>query len=305
MNLLVTGAFSASEEQLNKLSSLGFSLYFQKDERGAPECDFGAIDAVICNGLFLYHSIEEFENLKFIQLTSAGLDRVPLERIKEKSIALFNARGVYSVPMAEFAVSGVLGLYKHLNRFYENQKSHEWNKDRTLRELCGETVCIIGCGSVGTECAKRFKAFGTSVIAVDIVKPQSDIYREYFEICDIKSAVSQSDIIILTLPLTSETRGMFNKELFSHFKKDCLLVNISRSAVVNENDLISALKNKTLGGAVLDVFENEPLEKTSELWDFENVIITPHNSFVSKNNNARLFTLAYKNLSEFYEENYG
>ncbi len=299
MNLLVTGAFSASEEQLNKISSLGYKLYFQKDERGTPECDFSIIDAVICNGLFLYHDIDEFKNLKLIQLTSAGLDRVPLEKINQRGIALFNAKGVYSIPMAEFAVAGVLGLYKHLNAFHENQKNHLWQKDREVRELCESTVAIVGCGSVGTECAKRFDAFGTKLVAVDIVKPQSDIYCEYINIKEIKTAVSQADIVILTLPLTDETRGMFAKELFGSFKNGAVFVNISRGAVVNESDLLSALENGKLGGAVLDVFESEPLSKDSKLWDLENVIITPHNSFVSENNIKRLFNLTYENLKNF------
>lgn len=296
MKLLITGAFSATAEQLDMLSSLGFELMHQKDERGVPECDFSEADAVICNGLFLYHDISEFKKLKFIQLTSAGLDRVPLDEIRKRGITLFNARGVYSVPMAEFALAGALSIYKHLNTFSENQKAHMWQKDRELCELCGETVAIVGCGSVGTECAKRFSAFGTRVIAVDVAKPESEIYSEFYDINDIKKALEISDTVVLTLPLTDETRGMFNGEMFSHFKDGSVLVNISRGAVVNENDLIKALENGKPSGAVLDVFENEPLDESSKLWDMKNVIITPHNSFVSPKNNARLFKLAYDNL---------
>ncbi len=296
MKLLITGAFSATAEQLDMLSSLGFELMLQKDERGVPECDFSEADAVICNGLFLYHDISEFKELKFIQLTSAGLDRVPLDEIRKRGITLFNARGVYSVPMAELALAGTLSLYKHLNTFSENQKAHMWQKDRELRELCGETVAIVGCGSVGTECAKRFSTFGTRVIAVDITKPESEIYSEFYDINDIKKALGIADTVVLTLPLTDETRGMFNGEMFSHFKDGSVLVNVSRGAVVNENDLIKALENGKPAGAVLDVFENEPLDESSKLWGMKNVIITPHNSFVSPKNNARLFKLAYDNL---------
>lgn len=296
MKLLVTGAFNATAEQLDMLTSLGFEIMLQKDERGKPECDFSEADAVICNGLFLYHDISKFGKLKFIQLTSAGLDRVPLEEIQKRNITLFNARGVYSVPMAEFALAGVLNLYKHLNTFYENQKAHIWQKDRELRELCGETVAVVGCGSVGTECAKRFSAFGTKIVAVDITKPESEIFSEFYNINDIKKALGIADTVVLTIPLTDETRGMFNEEMFSHFKDGSVLVNISRGAVVNEKDLINALESEKISGAVLDVFENEPLAENSELWDMENVVITPHNSFVSSKNNTRLFNLAYDNL---------
>lgn len=154
MKLLITGAFPASPQQCDVLRENGFSLYFQQDERGAPACDFAEMDAVICNGLFLYHDIAAFKKLRCIQLTSAGLDRVPLDYIRAHGIALYNAGGVYSIPMAEFAVAGILQLYKHLPAFREHQKAHVWQKDREVRELCGQTAAIVGCGSVGT-CRKN------------------------------------------------------------------------------------------------------------------------------------------------------
>jgi len=298
MKLLVTGAFNATDEQLDKLSELGYEIMHQRDERGKPECDFSEADAVICNGLFLYHDISEFKSLKVIQLTSAGLDRVPLEEIRKRNIALFNARGVYSVPMAEFALAGVLNLYKRLNSFYDNQKQHLWQKDRQLSELCGKTVAIVGCGSVGTECAKRFKAFDTKIISVDVFNHCNKIYDEFCHISNIGSVLGEADIVILTLPLTDKTMGLFNGEMFSLFKDGSVLVNISRGAVVNEADLAAALESGKLSGAVLDVFETEPLDGESPLWDMSNVIITPHNSFVSGNNGARLFALAYDNLKK-------
>ena len=298
MKLLVTGAFNATDEQLDKLSELGYEIMRQQDERGKPECDFSEADAVICNGLFLYHDISEFKSLKVIQLTSAGLDRVPLEEIRKRNIALFNARGVYSVPMAEFALAGVLNLYKRLNSFYENQKQHLWQKDRQLSELCGKTVAIVGCGSVGTECAKRFKAFDTKIISVDVFNHCNKIYDEFCHISNIGSVLGEADIVVLTLPITDKTMGLFNGEMFSLFKDGSVLVNISRGAVVNEADLAAALESGKLSGAVLDVFETEPLDGESVLWDMPNVTVTPHNSFVSGNNNARLFELAYDNLKK-------
>lgn len=305
MNLMITGAFVPSEEQLDKIKKTGFDVAFLPDERGKIPFDVSEFDAVICNGLFLYHDIKDFKELKFIQLTSAGFDRVPLEYINEKGIEIHNARGVYSIPMAEFALAGVLSLYKHLNSFREKQAARVWEKDRLLRELCGETVLTVGAGSVGTECAKRFKTFGTEVIAADIAEPESEFYDEYFNIKEIKAALGRADIVVLTLPLTDETRGMLRKELFDRFKRDSVLVNISRGAVVNESDLISALGSGKLSGAVLDVFETEPIEEENPLWKMENVIITPHNSFVSKNNSGRLFRLIANNLREFAGKNNG
>jgi phosphoglycerate dehydrogenase-like enzyme len=150
-----------------------------------------------------------------------------------------------------------------------------------------------------------FKPFASEIVAVDIVKPASDLFDNYYTINNIAEAVQNADVVILTLPLTTETKNMFNEELLSQFKSDAILVNIARGAVVNEEDLINALKNDKLGGAVLDVFNTEPLNEESELWDFQNVIITPHNSFVSPKNNERLYNVVYNNLKEFMkgEEN--
>jgi len=298
MKLLVTGAARFDKEQLNMLSSLGIETVFQHDECAEPETDFSSVDAVICNGLFLYHGIDEFNNLKFVQLTSAGLDRVPVDRIKEKGIVLKNARGVYSVPMAEYAVAGVLELFKGLNGFYKNQKNHLWIKNRELRDLSSSTVAVIGFGNVGYECAKRFKSFDTRIIGVDVFKNDNPC-DEFYLIKDIKTALNKADIVVLTLPLTDETKGMFNRDLFCEFKENSVLVNISRGAVINETHLIEALERGKLGGAVLDVFEKEPLDENSKLWDFDNVIITPHNSFVSPSNSKRLFDVVYKNLKDY------
>ncbi len=299
MKLLMTGAFNCTTEQKVNIENLGCEILFHKMENEPLSAEMYDVEGIICNGLFLHNDIEKFPNLRFVQLTSAGLDRVPVEKINEKGIVLKNARGVYSIPMAEFAVSGVLALYKNIGTFIENQKNHSWIKDRNVREISGDTVFVVGCGSVGTECAKRFKALGMNVIGADIVNPQNDVYDRYCSMEDIDSALSNADVIVLTLPLTEETKNFFNEERFSCVKDGSILVNIARGAVVNEDSLVENLKNGKLAGAVLDVFCTEPLNENSELWDMKNVIITPHNSFVSSKNQERLFNVVYNNLKEY------
>ena len=296
MNLLVTGAFNCRETDLQVLSDMGNNVIFHQMESDNLPCSYEWVEGVICNGLFLHHPIEKFENLKYIQLTSAGFDRVDMEYIEKKGIKIFNARGVYSVPMAEFALWGVLELLKQGATFKENQKAHKWEKLRDLKELFGKNVCVVGCGNVGTECAKRFGAFGTKVLGVDIAKPKSDVYDQYFPFEKMGDALKETDVLVLTLPLTKETENLFNGKTLGLLKKDALLVNISRGKVLNQQDLITALQNGNLSGAILDVFETEPLEENSPLWDMENVIITPHNSFVGENNLSRLKEVIFENL---------
>ena len=177
----------------------------------------------------------------------------------------------------------------------QNQKNHIWEKHRGVLELYGKNVLIVGAGNVGNECAKRFSAMGCTVFGCDLYPVKTESFADVLPIDKLDTQLETADIVILTLPLTDETKYLFNKDKFSKMKNGALLVNISRGAVVNTNDLIEAL-NKNLGGAVLDVFETEPLEETSPLWDMENVIITPHNSFVGGGNNERLFKAVVENL---------
>ncbi|MBQ7373254.1 MAG: hydroxyacid dehydrogenase [Clostridia bacterium] len=295
MKLLVTGAWKNGNTQLNKIKEMGYSPVFMQNEKDELPCDPETVEGVVCNGLFLYHDIREFTSLKFIQLTSAGFDRVPMDYVQAQGIKVYNARGVYSVPMAEFAVCGVLQLYKQGRFFYENQQKHVWEKHRGLLELFGKTVAVVGCGNVGCECAKRFKAFGCNLVGVDLYDGESELFGKIYSIDKIDCVLKVADVVVLTLPLTDKTKDLFNEHRFSAMKDDSVLVNIARGAIVNEKALEKALNTK-LFGAVIDVFENEPLMESSELWKLENVVLTPHNSFVGENNEERLASVIYKNL---------
>lgn len=298
MKLLLTGAFKYTQEQIEYIKSLGHDVVFVQDERVPIEFDISDIEAVVCNGLFLYTPIEKFKSLKFIQLTSAGLDRVPLDYIKEHNIKIANARGVYSAPMAEFALCGVLQLYKQSRFFYENQKQHKWEKHRGLLELTDKNVLIVGAGNIGSEVAKRFRAFDAKVIGVDLFQSDNPNFNEIYPIDELDNLLKTADVVVLTLPLTSDNEGFFNNEKFCLMKDSAVFVNIARGKIVNQNDMISALEQFKIAGAVLDVFEEEPLEDSSKLWDFDNVIITPHNSFVGDMNNKRMFDTILINLEK-------
>lgn len=298
MKLLLTGAFKYTDQQIEYLKSLGNDIVYVQDERKKIDFDVSDIEGVVCNGLFLYNDIRHFKKLKYIQLTSAGFDRVPIDYINEHEIKIYNARGVYSIPMAEIALCGVLQFIKQSRLFYKNQNNHIWEKSRTLGELSGKTVLIVGAGNIGSEVAKRFSAFDASVIGVDI----TDDDRKYFDKVELLDNLDEqlkiADIVILTLPLTDSTREMFDKSKFDLMKKSSIFVNIARGPLVVESDLINSLKSGDISGAVLDVFGEEPLNENSPLWDMDNVILTPHNSFVGENNNKRMFNVIVNNLEK-------
>lgn len=295
MNLLITGAWQQAKDYIAEIEQQGHSVAFLQYEKDELPFDYEWVEGVICNGLFLQHPIEKFTNLKYIQLTSAGFDRVPMEYVEAHGIAIYNARGVYSIPMAEFVIGGVLQLYKQAKFFHKNQVSHIWDKHRGLLELFGKTVCIVGCGSVGTECAKRFRAFGCEVIGVTRTVRQDECYDNIVGMEELENVLGETDILILTVPLTEETKYLMNDRTLSKMKEGAILANIARGAVVEEQALVRALQGR-LGGAVLDVFEEEPLGEKNPLWEMEKVILTPHNSFVGDGNAGRLADVILKNL---------
>lgn len=295
MNLLVTGAFAWTDDELNNLRLLGHEVIFMQQENNPLPCDASWIEGIIGNGIFLNHSIEQFTSLKYIQLTSAGFDRIPMDYVKAHNIEIHNARGVYSIPMAEFAVCGVLQLYKQSGFFHDNQKKHSWVKHRGLVELHDKNVCIVGCGSVGNECAKLFRGFGCHVSGIDISPYKNALYEKISFLTDIDDELKKSDITVLSLPLIEDTKKLMNIDRISMMKPDSILVNIARGGIIDTDVMISAL-NSHLRGAVLDVFEDEPLPADSPLWDMQNVIITPHNSFVGDGNHERMWNVITKNL---------
>lgn len=299
MNLLFAGNYHLDEKKICELEKLGINVTIMKEENLPLSVKPEEVDAVVCNWLFVNHNISQFINLKYVQLLSAGMERMPMDYAIQNNIKVNNAKGVYSIPMAEFAISGVLQLLKKSKYFMEQQAQHKWEKHRDLGELSDKTVCVLGMGSVGCEVAKKFSVFVKKIIGVDLFEVQNKYFDRYYEIGMMDKAISESDIVIITLPLTKETEYIFNKDIFKKMKNTSIIVNIARGKIINESELIEALNKNDIGGAVLDVFEEEPLNKNSRIWDMPNVIATPHNSFVSQMNDNRLWNTIMDNLREY------
>ena len=166
-----------------------------------------------------------------------------------------------------------------------------------MQELSGKTVCILGCGSIGSECARRFTVFDCSVIGVATARRSQPFFEEVVALEDLDTVLPQADVVVVTLPLTETTRHLLDESRFARMKPGALLVNMARGTIVDTDALLAALKSGHLSGAVLDVFEEEPLGADSELWDLENVLITPHNSFVSDRVQQRMTQVIFENLN--------
>lgn len=298
-NLLLTGAFSYTELQKQTLSEFGFRVWYLQQESENLPLPASDIDAVVCNGLFLHHDIDKFANLKFIQLTSAGLDRVPIDKIQARNIELHNARGVYNVPMAEWTVFRVLEYFKRADHFNNAQQNVVWAKNRDLREISNIHVAIIGAGNVGQTISKLFFAFGANVVGFDIHQNAIPYFAEMDLIENISERIGDFDVVVITAPLTSQTYHLISDDLVANMKQNALLVNIARGALIDESALCRILQQRKDIHAALDVFEIEPLPADSPLWKLPNVSVSPHNSFVSDGNSKRMFEVIYNNLRNF------
>ena len=297
MNLLITGAWKNGKEHLEELKKMGHNVTFLQYETHELSCPYEWVEGIVGNGIFLSHPIEKFKNLRYIQLTSAGYDRVPMDYIQKHGISIYNAGDVYATPMAEFVLSSVLQIYKKATLFYNNQQNQKWEKIRSINELNGKTVCIIGCGNVGRRCSKLFSAFGCKVVGIDLVPSKKDFFDRIGAITERNDILPDADIVLLSLPLTSQTKRMFGARELELLKPGAVLVNISRGGLIVTDELVNRLKKGDLF-AVLDVFEEEPLSADHLLWTLPNVTVTPHNSFVGEHNEERLLYQIMKNLTE-------
>ena len=288
MNLLITGAWQNAAQHFNMLARLGHCIEFMQWENEALPCNPEWVEGVICNGLFQHHDIAQFPKLRYIQLTSAGYDRVDMDYVQAHGITIHNAGDTYAVPMAEHALCGVLMLYRQMPKFLSNQQLKLWSKERFLPELNGKHVLILGCGAVGQACAHRFESMGCTVTGIARSERTISGFKTVHTLNSLPTLLPTADVVILALPAIPDTKHLFNAETFERLKPTSVLVNIARGELVDETDLVAALNDGQFAGAVLDAFTKEPLSPDSPLWEMPNVIITPHNSFVGDRNHQRL-----------------
>lgn len=215
------------------------------------------------------------KKLKLVQ-TGAGFDNVDIDACTKFGIWVANAAGVNSQAVAEHVMALILSYYKNipfLDSFMKN-KLDENQLDYTGSELKDKTIGIIGLGAVGKKVAEFCKVFDMNVLAyARNTVVQSDCF---VKMTDFDTLISTSDIVSVHVSLNQQTKQLINKTVFKKMKNTALFINTARGGIVNERDLIDALKNRDISGACLDVFEYEPLPIDSELRNFSNMILTPH-----------------------------
>lgn len=249
-------------------------------------------------------SLDDYPQLKWIQLYMAGFDNIDLDEIKRKNILVSNARDIFSITIAEDIISKISIFNRHTMEYVDQMKKKEWRQISNEHEIWNSVIGICGTGSIGQETAKRLSAFEPKKIIGYRNKNQEVPYFDeiYTGISGLKEVISQSDYLIIALPLNQDTEYLFDKKMLSLMKKEALLINVARGKVIVQEDLISILEKRQIRGAALDVTDPEPLPKDSLLWSLDNCFITAHNASSSMYMKTRLFDLTTDNLERYIND---
>jgi Phosphoglycerate dehydrogenase and related dehydrogenases len=238
--------------------------------------------------------------LKWLQLPSAGVNQFAHHPLIAEQVVITNASGVFGVPGAEHIMALMLAFVRELPLYVRQSEKHIWKAGTKVRQLEGASVAIIGLGDIGTEAAKRLKAFGAHVLGVKrTLGRKPDFVDKLVTMENLNTVLNQSDFVVNVLPLTEETKGVFDRRQFAQMKTGAIFINVGRGDTVDESALIDALKSEKLAGAGLDVTSAEPLPETNELWNFENVLITSHSLGVSPGKLRKRAALIRENIARY------
>ncbi len=261
---------------------------------------------------------EQAPNLRWVHSHWAGVERIVSGPLWESDVIITNASGIHAPNMGQYTLAQILAWANRVPAWIRQQETGQWPTRRreafTSQELRGQTVGIMGYGSIGREIARLASAFGMEILVTkrdarhikdtgftlpDTGDIEGDLPTRIYPTEATKSMLGECDYVVITLPLTERTHHMFDEAMFRAMKPSCFVVNVGRGSVVKEDDLIRALQRGWIAGAGLDVFEVEPLPEDSALWGMDNVIISPHISGFTHAYDDRAVDLFIANLERY------
>lgn len=236
-------------------------------------------DILICRDRDNWENIFRiFPNLRLVFIVSVGVERLPFKELIHKKVKVANPKGLNAQIMSEYAIAGILAHSTRLIENLNNQKKHHWKKYQCVDSLQGKVLVIVGAGHAGNLLAVKAKAFDMHTIGVKKHLHPNENYDKIISLTELNQILPVADYVVCTIPLTSETQHLFGYEQFASMKPTAYFINISRGGVIIQKELVKALVEKKISGAMLDVFEKEPLLPSDELWDIPNLQLTPHSS---------------------------
>ncbi|MEB7385532.1 phosphoglycerate dehydrogenase [Staphylococcus xylosus] len=247
--------------------------------------------------------LSDCPNLKWLAWYSTGVNNLPLKFIDENNIKLTNGKGVHAKQMSEFIFAYILDDYKKMRTSYLNQIKKHYDSKMSGKRLSGQRLLFLGTGSIAQNTTKIANTMNMEVIGINTDAHSVEGFSKTYAIKDLKEVISEADIIVNTLPETSETIHLLTKNHFELMKNDALFINVGRGTIVKEEVLVEALKEELIRHAYLDVFENEPLTPENPLYELENVTITAHITGNGSENKAEVTQIFIKNLTSILNNN--
>ncbi|MFC1901325.1 D-2-hydroxyacid dehydrogenase [Chloroflexota bacterium] len=291
----------SSRIKLNDISELA-SAEQQGDSSRKEEMDAQLAEAEVIYGFGLpKDAVARAPGLKWVQVISAGVDSFLDDKLRESSVILTNASGVHANPISEFVIQLMLMFVKQAPLCFQLKQEKQWQR-LSMTGLRSKTVGIVGLGHIGREIARLSKTFGMIVIATRRSAKRVSSARYIDRLLPrnhLPQLLSDSDFVVLSLPLTPETNNLIGEKELRMMKPTAYLINAARGNIIDEEALIQALEENWIAGAGLDVFAIEPLPTHSKFWDLPNVILSPHASHVMPDDNTQATKIFYENLKRY------
>lgn len=310
MNIVVIDGYTLNpgDLDLSQLKNLGkLTIYDRSSKSQYLERLKDAEIAIVNKVVFDKKLIDQLPRLKYIALTATGYNNLDIEYLHQKNIQASNVSGYGSHAVAQHAFALILELTNHVARHHQDCKEGKWNQSpdfcfwsQTMTELFEKKIGIIGLGNIGLQTAKIAQAFGMEVYYNS--RTNKNIEGMNF-VSDPKDIFKQCDIISLHCSLNEETRHLINEETLKLFQPNSFIINTSRGDLVDEKALLSALNNRQIAGAGLDVLSVEPPKEINPLIHHPKCIVTPHNAWSAKDTRQRLLDMAVDNIQSFIDEN--
>jgi len=243
--------------------------------RGQIDQVINKVDIIFSGHTFPVDLISKARNLRWIQSMSAGVENYTRSKLIPSSVVITKIKGLFGPLMSEYVLGYILAIIQNMKKIFDNQKKRSW-EPFLVDSIRHKTIGIMGLGSVGAYIAYRAHLMEAVVIALEEQEKRLPYVNQEYPVTEIEEFLSKADFVVVALPLTDSTEGIIGEKELQMMKKTAYLINISRGPLIHEGTLLKALKQKTIAGAVLDVFNEEPLPEGHELWSLDNVIITPH-----------------------------
>lgn len=255
---------------------------------------------VVVNKPLDSETLEKFPQLKMVSIAFTGYDHVDIEYCKKRNIVVSNAAGYSTNSVAELTFGLILALYRKISEWDHASRYGKKKNELVGSELFGKTIGIIGTGTIGMRVAEIAKAFGCKLLGYSRSE-QSEAKQMGLKYTDLETLLRESDIVTLHAPLNNETRNIINKDSFEKMKRTAYLIQTSRAATVNENDLAEALKQGKIAGAGVDVFSMEPPLENNPLLDAPNTVLSPHIAYSTVEALEKRVSITFDNIIRWIE----